>query len=109
MFQHLSEKYEFKSCGTSSLIIQAGEQIVKLGLGRRKFEIDKYELYRLISNEKIIKIKNKTKISYDLNKLANENTLKGLGLEPVEINSDWLGTRYGYIYDPDGLPIELHE
>ena len=38
-----------------------------------------------------------------------ENTLKGLGLEPVEINSDWLGTRYGYIYDPDGLPIELHE
>lgn len=31
--------YEFISCGTSSLIIQAGEQVVKLGLGRRKFEI----------------------------------------------------------------------
>ena len=46
--------------------------------GRRNFEIDKYELYRLISNDKIIKIKNKTKINYDLNKLANENTLKGL-------------------------------
>ena len=32
----------------------------------------------MISNDKIIKIKNKTKINYDLNKLSNENTLKGL-------------------------------
>ena len=47
-------------------------------IGRRNFEIDKYEIYKLISNDKIIKIKNKTKINYDLNKLANENTLKGL-------------------------------
>lgn len=47
-------------------------------IGRRNFEIDKYELYKLISNDRIIKIKNKTKINYDLNKLANENTLKGL-------------------------------
>ena len=47
-------------------------------IGKRNFEIDRYELYKLISNDKIIKIKNKTKINYDLNKLANENTLKGL-------------------------------
>lgn len=47
-------------------------------IGKRNFEINKYELYKLISNNKIIKIKNKTKINYDLNKLANENTLKGL-------------------------------
>lgn len=47
-------------------------------IGKRNFEINKYELYKLISNEKIIKIKNKTKINYDLNELANENTLKGL-------------------------------
>lgn len=46
--------------------------------GRRNFEIDKYDLYKLISNDKVIKIKDKTKISYDLNMLANENTLKGL-------------------------------
>ena len=32
----------------------------------------------MISNDKIIKIKNKTKINYDLNRLSNENTLKGL-------------------------------
>ena len=47
-------------------------------VGRRNFEIDKYELYKLISNDKVIKIKDRTKINYDLNKLANENTLKGL-------------------------------
>lgn len=47
-------------------------------VGKRNFEIDKYELYKLISNDKVIKIKNKTKINYDLEKLANETTLKGL-------------------------------
>lgn len=47
-------------------------------VGKRNFEIDRYELYKLISNDKIIKIKNKTKINYYLNKLENENTLKGL-------------------------------
>ncbi len=46
--------------------------------GKRNFEIDIYDLYKLISNDKIIKIKDKTKINYDLNKLSNENTLKGL-------------------------------
>ena len=47
-------------------------------VGKRNFEIDRYELYKLISNDKIIKIKNKTKINYDLEKIANETTLKGL-------------------------------
>ena len=47
-------------------------------IGKRNFEIDAYELYKLIFNERIIKIKNKTKINYDLNKLENNKTLKGL-------------------------------
>lgn len=47
-------------------------------VGKRNFEIDKYELYKLISNDKVIKIKNKTKINYNLEKLANGTTLKGL-------------------------------
>ena len=46
--------------------------------GKRNFEIDKYELYKLISNDKVIKIKDKTKINYDLEKLVNDTTLKGL-------------------------------
>lgn len=47
-------------------------------VGKRNFEIDKYEINKLISNEKVIKIKDKTKINYNLENLANENTLKGL-------------------------------
>ena len=46
--------------------------------GKRNFEIDRYELYKLISNDKVIKIKDKTKINYDLEKLSNDTTLKGL-------------------------------
>ncbi len=47
-------------------------------VGKRNFEIDKYELYKLILNDKVIKIKNKTKINYNLEKIANDTTLKGL-------------------------------
>lgn len=46
--------------------------------GKRNFEIDTYELYKLISNDKIIKIKNKTKINYNLEKISNESTLRGI-------------------------------
>ena len=47
-------------------------------IGKRNFEIDVYEIYKLISKEKIIKIKNKTKINYNLEKIALENTLRGI-------------------------------
>lgn len=47
-------------------------------IGKRNFEINKYEIFKLINNEKIIKIKNKSKINYNLKELVNENTLKGL-------------------------------
>ena len=46
--------------------------------GKRNFEINAYNLLKLIPEEKIIKIKNKTKLNYDLNKLEKETTLKGL-------------------------------
>ena len=47
-------------------------------IGKRNFEIDANSLYKVIQNDKVIKIKNKTKISYNLEQLSNENTLKGL-------------------------------
>lgn len=47
-------------------------------IGKRNFEIDANSLYKVIRNDKVIKIKNKTKISYNLEQLSNENTLKGL-------------------------------
>ena len=46
--------------------------------GNRNFEINIHELYKYNLDEKIIKIKNKTKPNYNLEKLANETTLKGL-------------------------------
>ena len=38
-----------------------------------------------------------------------EGTLEELGIEGSNIMKDWIGTRYCFISDPDGLPIELHE
>ena len=52
-------------------------------IGKRNFEINTHELYKYNLNQKIIKIKNKTKTKYDLEKLANETTLKGLFAEEI--------------------------
>ena len=46
--------------------------------GKRNFEINIYNLYKYYLDEKIIKIKNKTKPNYNLEQIANETTLKGL-------------------------------
>lgn len=58
--------------------IANNEYIKILLIGNRNFEINKYELLKYAENERIIKIKNHTKIAYDIEKMANENTLKGL-------------------------------
>lgn len=47
-------------------------------IGNRNFEINTYKLYKQIETRNIIKIKDKTKIGYDLNKIANNTTLKGI-------------------------------
>lgn len=46
--------------------------------GNRNFEINPYKLYKQIETRNIIKLKDKTKIGYDLNKIANDTTLKGI-------------------------------
>ena len=38
-----------------------------------------------------------------------ENTAEKLGLEIGPIMNDWVGVRFAFTTDPDGLPIELHE
>lgn len=54
-------------------------QLIKIILtGKRNFEIDRYEIYKLLTNERIIKIKDHTRINYDLAEIANDYTLKGL-------------------------------
>ncbi len=62
----------------NNLVIEKNEYIEIILVGNRNFEINKYELLRYILNERIIKIKNKTKIAYDLEKIKKENTLKGI-------------------------------
>ncbi len=60
------------------------QEYIKIILeGNRNFEINKYDLLKYIENERIIKIKDKTKIAYDLEKMANENTLKGLFIKKM--------------------------
>lgn len=62
----------------NQLEIANNEYIKIILIGNRNFEINKYEILKYIENERIIKIKDHTKIAYDLEKIANENTLKGL-------------------------------
>ena len=52
-------------------------------VGRRNFEIDLYKLNKLIVNSNIIKIKDYTKLNYDLEKISKENTLKGLFVKEI--------------------------
>ena len=47
-------------------------------IGKRNFEINIYNLYKYELDEKILKIKDKTKPNYDIEKISKENTLKGL-------------------------------
>jgi len=51
--------------------------------GNRNFEINIYNLYKYDLDEKIIKIKNKTKINYDLEKIKNNYTLRGIFAEEM--------------------------
>ncbi len=62
----------------NNLNIQKNEYIKIILIGNRNFEINEYEILKYMQNERIIKIKNKTKIAIDLEKIANENTLKGI-------------------------------
>lgn len=62
----------------NALEISNKEYIKIILTGNRNFEINKYELLKYIVNERIIKLKDHTRMAYDLAKMANENTLKGL-------------------------------
>ena len=67
----------------NELKIEENNYIEIILIGNRNFEINKYNLIRYILNNNIIKIKDNTKIAYDLEKLENENTLKGLFIKEM--------------------------
>lgn len=58
--------------------VQNNEYVEIVLNGNRNFEINQYDILKYVLNNRIIKIKNQTKIAYDLEKIANENTLKGI-------------------------------
>ena len=61
-----------------------GNDLYKIILkGNRNFEINTYKLYKQIETRNIIKVKDKTKIGYDLKKIANTTTLKGIFAEEM--------------------------
>lgn len=52
-------------------------------VGKRKFEIDILELMKLITRENIIKIRNKTQLDYEIEKIINETTLRGIFIKQL--------------------------
>ena len=59
-------------------------------IGNRKFEINVSNLYKFINKENIIKVKDKTKLNYNLDEMANETTLKGIFINEIreELNKE---------------------
>ena len=62
----------------NGLNINSNEYVEIILTGGRNFEIDKYDIFKYVQNDRIIKIKDETKIARDLEKIANESTLRGL-------------------------------
>jgi len=52
-------------------------------IGRRNFDIDLYKLNKLLLCNNILKVKDYTKMNYDLEKISKENTLKGLFVKEI--------------------------
>ena len=52
-------------------------------VGQRRFDIDMYNFKKMITSSRIIKIKNKTKMCFDYEKMSNEYTLKGLFVKEI--------------------------
>lgn len=52
-------------------------------IGKRKFEIDILELMKFVTRENIIKMKDKTQPDYDVEKMINETTLKGIFIKQL--------------------------
>jgi len=52
-------------------------------MGNRQFEINTREILKLIEKQNILKIKDNTQIGYDIEKIAQENNLRGIFVREV--------------------------
>lgn len=52
-------------------------------IGTRNFEIETNKIFRLINNKNIMKIRNRTKLNYNLGEIAKQNNLKGFFIQEM--------------------------
>ena len=62
----------------SNLKIEENQYVKIILIGNRNFEINLLNIIKLNLNKNIIKIKDQTKIKYDIEKIKNENNLRGI-------------------------------
>ena len=67
-----------------NLFIEENKLYKIILIGQRNFEINLYKLIKMINKKEIIKIKDKTTLGYDIEKIAEEkNTLRGMYVREV--------------------------
>ena len=74
-----TSNYDFSYLDISKYIVMYEVYLV----GNRTFDIDLKRINILIDNDNIIKIKDKTEMSFDLKKISKESTLRGLFVKKV--------------------------
>jgi DNA repair exonuclease SbcCD nuclease subunit len=52
-------------------------------VGKRNFEINPREILKIVSTDNILKIKDNTKLNYDIEELSKQNNLKGIFVKEV--------------------------
>ena len=74
-------KLKFKDLDKNFRIGFSGK--VKKLIGKRKFEINIYNSYKLNIDDRIVKIKDNTKPDIDISAVARQNNLKGLFVKEI--------------------------
>jgi len=67
----------------TKMVLEDNEMYKIVLEGQRRFEINTKRICKLAQRENIIKIKNKTDLKYELDKLAKEKSLKGLFVQEM--------------------------
>ena len=62
----------------NQLNFESNMEVKIILIGKRNFEININNIFKLIKNNQIIKIKNNTKIKYNLEEISKENNLRGI-------------------------------
>ena len=86
---HINSKEELIE-KVNSLELEENKYYKIIFMGARNIEIDTNDLMKYINNKNIIKLKDKTKIEYNLEKIATEQSLKGIFVKELlaKMNSE---------------------